>query len=134
MQKPRLSARRPPPDTVHCSIDTADDRCRPVQPEVRRNTRGQMSTTWNTKWGVRRVRVELPTLEEALDAASDLATGPEAQIALAAELMDVPLLEVKARAEQILRARIRRPQTLQPRIGRAPVVVERKVSRRLVVR
>ena len=93
-----------------------------------------MSTTWNTKWGVRRVRVELPTLEEALDAASDLAVGPEAQIALAAELMDVPLVEVKARAEQILRSRIRRPQTLQPRAGRAPVVVERKVARRLVVR
>ena len=93
-----------------------------------------MSTTWNTKWGVRRVRVELPTLEEALDAAADLAMRQEAQIALAAELMDVPLVEVKARAEQILRSRIRRPQTLQPRAGRAPVVVERKVARRLVVR
>ena len=80
------------------------------------------------------MRVELPTLEEALDAASDLASAPDAQIALAAELMDVPLLEVKAKAEQILRARIRRPQTLQPRAGRQPVVVERKVSRRLVMR
>ena len=91
-----------------------------------------MSTTWNTKWGPRRVRVEPPTLEEALDAAADLTTERDAQIKLAAELMDVPVADVQARAEQILRARIRRPQTLQHRAGRAPVVVERKPSRRLV--
>ena len=91
-----------------------------------------MSTTWNTKWGMRRVRVELPTLEEALDAAADLSTNGPEQIQIAANLMDVPVEQVKAAAERILRERARTSQTIQHRAGRRPVVVERKSARRLI--
>ena len=91
-----------------------------------------MSTTWKTKWGPRRVRVELPTLEEALDAAADFSTKAPEQIAIAANLMDVAVDDVRAAAERILRERARVSQTIQHRVGRRPVVVERKAPRRLV--
>ncbi len=35
-----------------------------------------MSATWKTKWGVRRVRRDTPTIEEALIAAESLANDP----------------------------------------------------------
>jgi hypothetical protein len=78
-----------------------------------------MSTTWKTKWGARRVRKEPPTLEEALIAAE--AFAPDAKAEVAAELMGVPVEEVK-----VLMAR----QQTQSR-GRATLVAGR--SRAVVV-
>ena len=99
-----------------------------------------MSETWMTKWGPRRVRYEPPTLAEALDAASDMSSDQEQQIKLAAELMDVPLENVKADAEAIFKSRSRRRitativQAQQQSHGqpRAPVIVERRAPRKLV--
>lgn len=54
-----------------------------------------MSATWKTKWGVRRVRRDTPTIEEALIAAESLAADPEERAAIAASLMGVPVSEVK---------------------------------------
>jgi hypothetical protein len=57
-----------------------------------------MSATWKTKWGVRRVRRDTPTIEEALIAAESLAADPVQRAEIAATLMGVPVDEVKALA------------------------------------
>ena len=83
---------------------------------------------WRTKWGWRSVRVELPTLDEALEAASDLTSERAQQIQLAADLMQVPAADVSAAAERILEKRAARPPERQSSSGRI-VVVERKIRR-----
>jgi len=57
-----------------------------------------MAATWKTKWGVRRVRRENPTIEEALVAAESLADDPAQRAEIAASLMGLPVEEVKALA------------------------------------
>ena len=54
------------------------------------------TTTWNTKYGRRRVRHDPPTLDEAISAARDLTDDVEEQVAFAAGLMELPLEEVRA--------------------------------------
>ncbi|MBX9590809.1 MAG: hypothetical protein K2X43_15980 [Hyphomonadaceae bacterium] len=89
-----------------------------------------MSTSWVTKYGVRRVRVDLPTLEDALYAAEGLTSDPREQIEIAADLMQMPVEQAQAEAERIIQARVSRPRTVQPRRSSAPVVVERRTFRR----
>lgn len=57
-----------------------------------------MGATWKTKWGMRRVRHESPTIEEALIAAESLADDPARRAEIAAELMGVPVEEVQVLA------------------------------------
>lgn len=57
-----------------------------------------MGATWKTKWGIRRVRSEKPTIEEALVAAESLAEDLAGRAEIAASLMGVPIEEVKALA------------------------------------
>jgi len=57
-----------------------------------------MSATWKTKWGVRRVRRDSPTIEEALIAAESLTADPGQRAEIAASLMGVPVDEVRALA------------------------------------
>ena len=59
-----------------------------------------MGATWKTKWGVRRVRRENPTIEEALIAAESLAEDPAQRAQIAASLMGVPIEEVQALAQK----------------------------------
>ncbi len=98
-----------------------------------------MGETWMTKWGPRRVRYEPPTLAEALDAASDLSPDLKQQIVLAAELMSLPVDEIREEAEAIFKSRSRRRITAtitqaqsahgQPR---APIIVEHRAPRRIM--
>jgi hypothetical protein len=93
-----------------------------------------MSVTWVTKYGVRRVRVELPTLEDALFAAEGLTADARQQIDIAAALMQVPVDQARAEAERIKKDRASRPQPREVVRGRrssAAVVVERRSPRRL---
>ena len=60
------------------------------------STSASTTTTWNTKYGRRRVRHDPPTLDEAISAARDLTDDVEEQVAIAAGLMEVPLEEVRA--------------------------------------
>lgn len=94
-----------------------------------------MSVRWMTKYGARRVRVELPTLEDALFAAEGLTGDTHQQIHIAAALMQVPEEQARAEAERLLKDRAGRPQTLAQVVhgGRSggPVVVERRAPRRL---
>ncbi|QXX75244.1 hypothetical protein [Methylovirgula sp. HY1] len=93
-----------------------------------------MATTWNTKYGTRRVRHDPPTLKEAIAAAQGLSDELHDQIEIAAGLMDLPVEEV--RAEVLKSAPARGSARILASSGRegAPrsVIVERKVSRRMV--
>jgi hypothetical protein len=89
-----------------------------------------MSATWVTKYGVRRVRVELPTLEDALFAAEGLTPDARQQIHIAAALMQVPVDQAKAQAERIIKDRAGRQQIMRGSRSSA-VIVERKPSRRI---
>ncbi len=65
-----------------------------------------MGATWKTKWGVRRVRRDVPTIEEALIAAESLADDPAQRAQIAASLMGVPVEEVEIlAAKQAARTR-----------------------------
>ncbi len=97
------------------------------------------SVTWKTKYGSRRVRHDPPTLAEAIAAAQGLTEDPREQMEIAAALMDVPVAEVKAEMQKIA------PDRRQTRIVSAPardkekggmrtVVVERKTSRRVILK
>ena len=94
-----------------------------------------MSVTWMTKYGARRVRVELPTLEDALFAAEGLTPDTGQQIHIAAALMQVTEDQARAEAERLFKARGGRQQIVQEvvrgRRAHAAVVVERKAPRRL---
>jgi hypothetical protein len=57
-----------------------------------------MGATWKTKWGVRRVRRESPTIEEALVAAESLADDVSQRAEIAASLMGLPVEEVQTLA------------------------------------
>src|SRR5580693_1564361 len=97
-----------------------------------------MSATWKTKWGVRRVRRDNPTIEEALIAAESLANDVAQRAEIAASLMGVPVEEVKAlAAKQAAKTRGRASlvagrtravvvEYMRPRTGRATVSFARK--------
>jgi hypothetical protein len=86
-----------------------------------------MGTTWKTKWGTRRVRREPPTLDEALIAAEAMAQDPASRAEIAAQLMGVPVEEVRA-VLQRQQAQTRGRATLVNGRSRA-VVVEYKRPR-----
>lgn len=99
-------------------------------------TKGLPPGTWKTKYGPRRVRQEGPTLEEAIFAARGLTDNEQAQIEIAASLMELPLEDVR-RAMTKFRSPRREAATFAF-AGRAgaerSVVVERKPSRRPLTR
>ena len=92
-----------------------------------------MTATWKTNWGVRRVRRDTPTVEEALIAAESLAADPVQRAEIAATLMGVPVEEVRAlAAKQAARTRGRASlvagrtravvvEYKRPRIGHGPM-------------
>ena len=90
-----------------------------------------MSATWVTKYGVRRVRVELPTLEDALFAAEGLTLDTGQQIDIAAKLMQLPVDQARAEAERIIKDRATRPRIVRGSRSSGPVVVERRAPRRV---
>jgi len=94
-----------------------------------------VSKVWHTKYGSRRVRVEPPTLDEAIFAARGLTDDPNEQAEIAASLMGMPVEKVKV---AVLKASQRKDVnrvtfTKRGNTERA-VVVERKVTRRFGVR
>ena len=93
-----------------------------------------MSTTWNTKYGPRRVRHDPPTLEEAIFAARGLTDDVHEQVEIAAGLMELPPDEVRAAL-----ARIPPPRKTAATLAftnrggtERAVVVERKTPRRVL--
>jgi hypothetical protein len=98
-----------------------------------------VSETWKTKFGSRRVKQALPTIEEALVAAECLSDDFEQQIELAASLLGIEADEVRAVAKRPAppkptERRFSLP-IAQPRAASAPpraVVVEYRAPKRLV--
>jgi len=94
-----------------------------------------VSTTWNTKYGPRRVRHDPPTLEEAIFAARGLTDDTEQQVEIAAGLMQVPADQVRAALKKAPAARKQATVAFTSRGGaERSVVVERKTPRRTVSR
>jgi hypothetical protein len=89
-----------------------------------------MSEIWETKYGLRRVRRDPPTLDDAVLAAQGLTEDLEGQSEIVAALMSVPAEEAKRAV-----LKMRRPDsrlTIPGRGGLArAVVVERKSPRRV---
>ena len=91
-----------------------------------------MSEDWNTKYGPRRVRRDLPSLDEAIFAAVGLTDDQQQQAEIAAALMGLPcdtvLAEVKRQNRSTARASTRVIAGEQG--AQRSVVVERRVVRR----
>lgn len=90
-----------------------------------------MGAEWKTKQGTRRVRVEPPTLEEAIFAAQGITDDPQQQAEFAADLTGA---QVEAVLAQILKearkaARTGRVVAIPSSGSQRAVVVERKPSR-----
>jgi hypothetical protein len=89
---------------------------------------------WETKYGLRRVRHDPPTLEEALIAASGLSDDASEQAEIAASLMGVPAERVRATMKDSAGAQ-KNVETLvlaRGARGTRAVVVERKPARRML--
>jgi hypothetical protein len=99
---------------------------------MRNMTRCDVSDVWETKDGLRRVRRDPPTLDDAVLAAQGLTEDLEGQIEIVAALMSVPVEEARRAV-----LKMRRPDsrlTIPGRDGLArAVVVERKSPRRVTV-
>jgi hypothetical protein len=93
-----------------------------------------MSTTWNTKYGPRRVRHDPPTLEEAIFAARGLTDDVEAQVEIAAGLMEAEPEVVRAALKKTPVPRKSNSTLAFTSRGGAErsVVVERKAPRRIM--
>ncbi|MBI5132144.1 MAG: hypothetical protein HZA66_22095 [Rhodopseudomonas palustris] len=92
-----------------------------------------MSEDWNTKYGVRRVRRDPPTLEEAIFAAMGITDDLESQAEIAASLMGLPVEQVQSEVRKAGRAAARTTRVITGEQGaQRSVVVERRVSRRIV--
>ena len=89
-----------------------------------------MGSVWTTKYGMRRVRVDRPTLEEALYAAEGLTPDASEQLQIAAELMHLSVDSVQAEAQLVTRRRVLRTTPSLPRRQSGSVIVETKHSRR----
>jgi hypothetical protein len=90
---------------------------------------------WNTKYGPRRVRQEMPTLEEAIVAAQGLSDDLDAQVEIAASLMGLPRDQVRGELAKTapLRKDLMKSVTFAgPASAPRMVVVERKPSRRVI--
>ena len=92
-----------------------------------------MSASWNTKWGVRRVRNDPPTLAEALVAAQGFTDDLDGQAEIAAGLMGVSVAEARAALRKAVPDRRTATVVTSARDKGAlrTVIVERKTSRRL---
>lgn len=90
-----------------------------------------MSEVWKTKYGLRKVRFDPPTLKEAVFAAQGMTGDFEQQAEIAAALMQMPVEDVRAGMSAMVPAR-HAGQTVTS-VGRdggaRQVIVERKPSR-----
>ncbi len=90
-----------------------------------------MSNDWMTKYGMRRVRRDPPTLEEAIFAATGITDDLGAQAEIAASLMGLPLESVQAQVKKTARAAARSTRVIAGEPGaQRSVIVERRIVRR----
>jgi hypothetical protein len=91
-----------------------------------------MRDVWDTKDGPRRVRVDLPTVEDAVLAAQGLTGDVEEQIDIVVSLMPVSAQDARRAVLKMKRSGDDSRVTIPGRTGTLrAVVVERKAPRRL---
>jgi hypothetical protein len=91
-----------------------------------------MRDVWDTKDGRRRVRVDLPTVEDAVLAAQGLTGDVEEQVDIVISLMPVSAQEARRAVLKMKRSGDDSRVTIPGRTGTLrAVVVERKAPRRL---
>jgi hypothetical protein len=94
-----------------------------------------MRDVWDTKDGRRRVRVDLPTVEDAVLAAQGLTDDAETQIEIVVSLMPVSPQEARRAVLKLKRSGDDNRVTVPGRTGALrAVVVERKAPRRVATR
>jgi hypothetical protein len=95
-----------------------------------------MSETWNTKYGGRRVRHDPPTLQEAMTAAQGLTDELQAQIEIAASLMDLPIDDVRTEVMKTMAPMRKTIKMVTPasRDGAARSVIVERRTRRAIAR
>jgi len=90
-----------------------------------------MTEVWETKDGLRRVRRDPPTIEEAVQAAQGLTEELGQQIEIVASLMDLSTDEARGAVLRMGQRKDVNRLTIAGRAGAArAVVVERRVTRR----
>jgi len=89
-------------------------------------------TAWNTKYGIRRVRHEEATIEEAIAAAQGLSDDLDEQVEVASSLIGLPQEQVREALLNIApaRTRVTTPVTSIVTTTQRVVVVETKRPRR----
>lgn len=94
-----------------------------------------MRDVWDTKDGRRRVRVDPPTVEDAVLAAQGLTDDVEEQIEIVVSLMPVTAAEARRAVLKMKRSGDDNRVTIPGRGGTPrAVVVERKATRRVATR
>jgi predicted nucleic acid-binding protein len=98
--------------------------------------RREMTKTWNTKFGPRRVRHDPPTLAEAVTAAQGLTDNLSEQVEIAASLIGLTPEKVR---DAVMAAAAQRRNVNVVAVGGGArgsrsVIVERKPARRMVNR
>ncbi len=90
-----------------------------------------MSDVWNTKDGRRRVRRDLPTVEEAVLAAQGMTEEISEQVEIVVSLMDVPAEEARGAVLRLAQRKDVNRTTITSGAGiPRTVVVERRTARR----
>jgi hypothetical protein len=92
-----------------------------------------MNEGWQTKYGIRRVRRDPPTLDEAIFAATGITDDLDSQAEIAASLIGMPFDIVRAEVKKSARVVARSPTTrviAGEQGALRSVVVERRVARR----
>lgn len=95
-----------------------------------------MSEDWNTKYGVRRVRRDPPSLDEAIFAAMGITEDLDQQAEIAASLMGMPLDQVQAEVKKANRSTglLRVTRVIAGEQGaQRSIVVERRVTRKIPI-
>jgi hypothetical protein len=110
-----------------CAIKVAKGRGR--KPQYQQDWK-KMSGVWKTKFGLRRVRRDTPTLDEAIFAAKGLSDNPQEQAEIAASLLELPLEEVMI--EVAKRKNIKTVMATTRGGAERSVIVERRTVRRPV--
>jgi hypothetical protein len=94
-----------------------------------------MRDVWHTKYGPRRVRLDPPTVEDAVLAAQGLTDDVEGQVEIVASLMPVSAQEARRTVLKMKRSGDDSRVTIPGRNGASrAVVVERKPPRRVATR
>jgi len=105
----------------------------PNTAENRSRSKTSAGKVWDTKYGKRRVKEAKPTLEEAIFAAKGISDDVKDQIEIAAELMGLPIEEVRPQVMKSARTTVQIQTNARNPAAARSFVVERRVVRRVAV-